>query len=132
MTNKPKTMRILITVQVLEDDTPTPPQQPAQDAAQTDLSRFVRLEDLPGADDGVECIPVRSVAFREPRAPNTTTRADKGQQHPRYGTGRKVHTCSNCGAPNRHFNTERGHCGAGPDMCFPAGVVGWLRNPEVE
>ena len=132
MTNKPNTMRILITVQVLEDDTPTPPPQPAQDAAQTALSRFVRLEDLPGTHDGVESIPVRSVAFRAPRAPNTTTRSDKGTQHPRYGNGRKVHTCRNCGAPHRRFNPDRGHCGVGPALCHPAGTVGFITNPGVE
>ncbi len=46
MKKQPRRMRILITVEVLSDETNEHPPV-AEDTAQTDLSRFVRLEDLP-------------------------------------------------------------------------------------
>lgn len=114
-----KTMRILITVQVLEDDTP----QTAPDEAQTDLSRFVRLEDLPTPTATPTATPAPPAVKTRTNPP---TYADGRALHPsgadraehlRYGTGRKVHRCSNCGAPNRRFNTKTGACGLGPVKC---------------
>ena len=132
-----KTMRILITVQVLEDDTPDPTPQAAPDEAQTDLSRFARLEDLPAPTAPPTAPPA-------PPAPTTRrnppTYADGRAQHPsgadraehaRYGTGRKVHRCSNCGAPNRRFNPKTGACGLGPLRCDPYIPLHGDDSPEV-
>ena len=116
MKKQPRRMRILITVEVLSDETP---EQPAEDAAQTDLSRFVRLEDLPS-------VPTPQSARETPAEPpeaiapaNPPLTVMNGRQpHLCYADGRKVHTCSNCGAPHRRLNPKTGQCGEG-DKCRP-------------
>ena len=109
MKKQPRRMRILITVEVLSDETP---EQPAEDAAQTDLSRFVRLEDLPS-------VPTPQSAPQTPAKPRegiTPTKppmtVENGRQpHLCYADGRKVHTCSRCGALGRRINHKTGRCG---------------------
>jgi len=115
-----KKMRILITIEVLEDETTD---QPPQDDAQTALSRFVRLEDLP------EAPPCKPTPHKPPQRPAPApmpavgtspplTVATGRQPHLCYADGRKVHTCSRCGAPGRRLNPQTNRCGEGVN-CDP-------------
>ncbi len=130
MKKQPRRMRILITVEVLSDDTEE--QTPAEDTAQTDLSRFVRLEDLPSP-------PTPQRPQESPAGPSEGINAhtppltvENGRQpHLCYADGRKVHTCSKCGAPHRRLNPKTGRCGEG-DNCRTeyAGVHPAFRGVE--
>lgn len=126
-----KKMRILITIEVIEDETTD---QPPQDDAQTALSRFVRLEDLP------EAPPCKPTPHKPPQrpAPVPVPLADANPHFPppsvpkeraphlTYGDGRKVHTCSRCGAPYRRLSHKTGRCGLGLD-CTTGGFQ-WRRD----
>lgn len=117
MKKQPRRMRILITVEVLSDETQDHP--PAEDTAQTDLSRFVRLEDLPTTPEPQkpqERPPEPSEGINGPTPPLTV--GNGRQPHLCYADGRKVHTCSTCGAPHRRLNPKTGRCGEG-DNCRP-------------
>lgn len=124
-----KKMRILITIEVLEDETTD---QPPQDDAQTPLSRFVRLEDLPEAPP---CKPTphkppqrpapvpmptagANFHFPPPSVPSVAILRENLKErapHLNYGNGRKVHTCSRCGAAYRRLSHKTGRCGLGAD-----------------
>ena len=108
-----KKMRILVTIEVIEDETTD---QPPQDDAQTALSRFVRLEDLPAAP------PCKPTPHKPPQRPAPApipaadanpplTVANGRQPHLNYSDGRKIHTCSRCGALGRRINHKTGRCG---------------------
>lgn len=118
MKKQPQRMRILITIEVLSDETDEHPPV-AEDTAQTDLSRFVRLEDLPSSPTPQEPqeSPTEPSEGITPTHPPLTVENGR-QPHLCYADGRKVHTCSNCGAPHRRLNPKTGQCGEG-DNCRP-------------
>lgn len=110
-----RTFVITITV---EETTPAPPEPVS--GSQSDLSRFVRLQDLPTPPEGQEVnarpsSTRKSPTYMEGRALHPTN-ADGRQPHLRYGTGRKRHTCSRCGSKGRRLNPVKGVCGLG-ELC---------------
>jgi hypothetical protein len=109
-----RTFQITITV---EETTSEPTS--TEDGTQSDLSRFIRLEDLPtqsmrdDVQERLRAVRTRnSPTYMEGRALHPTT-ADGRASHARYGTGRKRHTCSRCGSKGRRLNPKTGVCGLG-------------------
>jgi hypothetical protein len=97
----------------------------------------ITIEETTAEDDSKPVEDTQSVltAFEDWRPPQTPPRRpnikrqptyEEGRalhpagaerrEHTRYGTGRKIHTCSRCGAQRRRFNPNKGTCGLG-ELC---------------
>ena len=89
-------MKITITIEIDTEAAPSP--EPVKKAnTQTTLKEY---EGLPWTDTDQEIIEAATVGEL----------LKIGQAKLNYGEGRKTHTCSRCGAPNRKFQTRLNGC----------------------
>lgn len=119
-TDKQPTRRYVITVEVY--DVPVQAQDERPPAQVVDWGQWLpncANDTEPVASDAVEPAPQpqepRGIVAQASRPTYATGRAqhptgDDRADHTRYGTGRKTHRCSVCGAPNTRFNYSTGMC----------------------
>ena len=97
-------MKITITIEIDTEAAPSP--EPVEKAnTQTTLMEY---EDLPWTDTDQEIIEAATVG--ELLKIQERVNSQIGQAKLNYGEGRKIHTCSRCNSPNRHFQTRLNGC----------------------
>lgn len=112
-------MKIKITIEIDTDSAPSP--EPVEKAnTQGDLREWInepiigmippqKGEDLPWTD--LDQAIVEAATVGELLKIQEAVNAQLGQPKVNYGEGRKIHTCSQCGAPHRKSQARlNGHC----------------------
>jgi len=106
-----RTFKITITI---EETTERVDSEPVEDA-QSALTAFEDWRAPQPPLNGEKRPQVkRQPTYREGRALHPA--GNDREPHTRYGTGRKIHTCTRCGSPRRRLNPKTGTCGLG-EMC---------------
>jgi len=111
-----RTFKITITI---EETTEANDSKPVEDTWRP-LTAFEGKRPQPpppyGNDGGrrIQFNTKRQPTYQEGRALHPA--GNEREPHTRYGTGRKIHTCTRCGSPRRRLNPKTGTCGLG-EMC---------------